>query len=244
MNRVACVLVAALVFACSFMERPVRAAYVQAWTGTAGDPSAGLTNTGINTTTGNTICVGTLSASFDTIADGDVTDNKSNTFTRVSTIFTPSGITMAMFYAVNITGGASHTITFTRADTSYGEITAVELGSMEASAFDASASNTNQTGTPLDTTAATTTATDTLCAVFATNEDTGTWTAGSGYTIRSEGAHSMLQTQDSVASGTPNATATKVGQTGWAASVAAFKEAGGGGPTCRGALLLLGVGGC
>lgn len=210
-------------------------AYSQAWTGHIGNPSAGTTNTGIDTTSGNTVVVGVMVDSLNTIADGDVTDNKSNTYTRIATIFTDSGRTGAVFYCSNITGGSGHTITVTRGDANYAEVSAVELSSMQTSSFDVSANSGSNPAAadPMDSTAATTTATDTLCGYFIVDGGSVTINAGTGYTARSTpaGGISMLETQDSVASGSRNATASTGASTEYIAFIAAFKEAGGGGGT-------------
>lgn len=220
----------------------LQAVYQQAWTSTSGDPSTGLTLSGITTSAGSTICAVAAANSFNTIGNADLVDNNSSTFTRIGNVFAPDTLTMAIFYAVNITGRSGHTITFTRGDANYAELHAVELTSMQSSSFDASATNTNQTGDPMTTTAATTTATDTLCAGFVVDTNS-TFTAGSGFTIRGTAqARSILETKDSVASGSNAATATTGGSVGYGAIIAGFKESGG--AACVPTLTLLGVGRC
>ena len=219
--------------------------FAQAWTGVASNPSSGMTTGTITTTSGNTICVGVMANSFNTIADADVTDSKGNTYTRVGTLWTNGAKTAGLFYAVNVTGGASHTITFTRGDASYGEICAVELSSMQTSSFDVSANSGNDhaAADPFDTTSATTTVTDTICAYFV-SDGSPTFTAGTGYTVRStpSGGVSMLETQDSVAAGSNNATASGGASLTYAAFLAAFKESGGGPSRDDGKILIAPIG--
>lgn len=248
MRRLVCATLATLLVLAGSFEVPVRAVFQQAWTGVNGDPSSGMSTGALTTTNGNTICVGIFANVFNTVADGDVTDSKSNSYTRVGNFVTPGPATGAIFYADDIMGGASHTITFTRGDGSYAEIVAVELSGMVAAPFDASADNSG-TDTEFDTTAATTTTTDTLCAVFITDADVTDWDAGTGFTERSTGpARVMLQTQDSVASGSRNATASRDGgtSTGYAAMIAGFEESGGAAAACNPVVrfLTLGIAGC
>lgn len=184
-------------------------AFSQAWTAVQKNQGAGTTVTtgSLTTTSGNTIVVG-VTRSDATPGTTDVTDSKGNTYTRINTAVNTDRI--ALYYAENITGGASHTITLNNlvAHDTFACIAAVELsGVLTSGVSDVTTTNTG-TATTLSSGSATTTDTDDLVGYFTSiSGSNGTWNTSGSSTVRSSigrgdlGTTGGMYTRDAVAAG-------------------------------------------
>lgn len=92
-----------------------------------GDFPVSVTSSSFTSVTGDTLVVMVACNSSDSIANTDVSDSYSNTFTRIGNIRTLSGPHGAIFYAEGITGGSGHTVTFQRSNANVGSICGVVL---------------------------------------------------------------------------------------------------------------------
>lgn len=96
-----------------------------------------------DTTTGNLIVV---AASWDSCGNAEITDNKGNTYVAATVKEAGSVICSQIFYAENITGGASHTITIsaTSGTVEFIKVVAHEVSGLATSgALDENASGTS-----------------------------------------------------------------------------------------------------
>lgn len=141
------------------------------------------------TTSGNAIvvAVSTYNGAAGGVHASSVTDNYSNTYTRIQA-HGPIGVNAtALFLATNITGGASHQITCAPSDDSsqFFTLAIAEVSSVAASsAVDVSANATATSAAPT-VNLVTTVANTQIIGVFSHDANTGsnrTYTAGSGYT--------------------------------------------------------------
>lgn len=210
-------------------------AYGQAWPVFQTDDQTSIATTGSVTSVSGSTVVVFVGSNGHTFIAGDITDSKGNTYTlfAAGNISGPvNGFKVAAYYAVNIIGGASHTISCANPDGSL-ILLAAELTSMQAASFDQSTSGTG-TSTALASGNVTTTDTDTLVGMGMSEIGvTGTWTAGSGFTSRAQGTNifqnMILETKDAATAGTNSAAATHTQANGWVMQIGAFKEASGGG---------------
>lgn len=195
-----------------------------------------------------------------------VTDSQGNTYTAVAAVFTTDAgdpHEAQIYYAKNISGGSSFQITVTYdSSLSYSGMSASEYSGLDTTApLDAHSETSAQTaGNPLAATwtsaSFTTTVADELIYVFgmSNNGAAGPLAAGSGYTMRTTSGYAgRMGAMDQIVSATQSSvTATMTdsfgGSMSYGMAVATFKIAGagggGGGASCRGRVLLLGVGRC
>ena len=165
------------------VEKVTTAASVSTSTPTYVQSSIG--NTGSTTlssavTTGNIIVVGLTAWSASTLPSNAVTDNKGNTYTKVTEAANGND-QAAIYYAKNVTGGSS----FTVSSSIGGSISAQEYSGVSTSSpLDVSA---HQTGSGTTVTSGNATSTLAHELYFGlgwsiiTNDG---WTAGTGYTLR------------------------------------------------------------
>lgn len=179
---------------------------------------------GVTTTSGNAIIAvyqGSNSASL------EVTDNKGNSYTLHVDGVT-SGIAIAS--AVNITGGATHTVTFTvTSHSNPGLIAVLEYAGLDtAGAYDQQCQVSNFIANISGTTGTTTT--DNQLVIGAMAKSGTAPTAGSGYTIRLTIGNLTIEDKNVTATGAQVVNFTHAEATA-ALSGATFKDAvvGGGG---------------
>ncbi len=168
-----------------------------------------------------------------------VTDSNSNTYRKAAQIgFTSSAVSLAIYYAENIKGGAD-TVTVSQSVSGPLRIAILEYSGVATSnSLDVTAVAT-ATSTSANSGNANTTANGDLLlgAIATTNPDT--YTAGTGYTIeefvpKSQNAKLVAEDQIQVSAGAASASASLATSDAWGVVFAAFKPANGGsgaGPT-------------
>lgn len=172
------------------LDRQCAIAHVQTIKAIGNAASATLTTATFTSTSGNLLvacCQWSGAATFTSIGD-----SKSNTWTQVGTEGS-NGVKCRMYYAKNITGGASHTVNFvqTNSPTAFPLLFVTEFSGLDTAApFDVQAQNTGSSTAPNSgTTATRSRASSVLFAQVANNSSgTITYTAGSGYTIPTNGS--------------------------------------------------------
>lgn len=151
----------------------------------AGFPTSVTSTAFANTTVSGRTIVAFAQVQSNTNAVDSVTDNKSNTYTKLYQL-AGNANDISVWVSQNITGGSSHTVTVNDAGSVAGGIIAYEVAGLPTTGtiLDGSASSTGAHGgviTP-GTTAATTNAFDIVFVAGAITTNTaGTWTVGSGY---------------------------------------------------------------
>ncbi len=165
-----------------------------------------------------------------------VSDSSSNTYRQAAQIgFTSSAVTLAIYYAENIKGGAN---TITVSDTVSGPLRFAILeysGVATSNSLDLTAVATAVSSSPNSGNVTTTANGDLLLGAIAT-ADAGAYTAGAGYTIRDfvpAEPNTKLISEDQIqtTAGIASASASLSASGNWGAVLAAFKAAGGGGGT-------------
>jgi O-glycosyl hydrolase len=187
-----------------------------------------------NVTSGNFISVVVSSTSATEVYT--VTDSLGNTYHQaVQQSQSTGGTTAAIYYAMNISGGADN-VTVAQSVSAHLNFAILEYsGIATTSALDVTASNTG-TGTAVSSGSATTTANgDLLIGGLMASGAGFTFTAGTGYTIEeavSAAPSTFLVAEDQVqtSAGSASATATVSASNPWAATFAAFKNSIPGGP--------------
>lgn len=215
-------------------------AFVQAWggalpnNGTHGDSVSSVTTGTITTTSGNFIVAGLSYTALSSFSD-----SKTNTWTTGVGPIANGGDSNLQKYAFNISGGTLHTLTANLgAAGNYCSICAVEYSGLTTTdPLDKSNTGTGTSGS-LDTTAtATTSQADELLIGSGTQNlsANNVWTAGASFTKRSEinlGATTSvgyLEERIVSATGAYSAPMGSDKTTAWAAAIATYKAAGGGG---------------
>lgn len=176
-----------------------------------------------------------------------VTDNKGNTWSRVISNSLPSTFDLEIWVAINIIGGATHTVTATDNGGGVDSLIIVEewSGAALTGASDKSAGATGVASTALNSSAsATTTQADEIVIGAGVASGNVTMTAGAGYTnlTKVNTTFSTLAFESKVVSSTGAQTATMTSGTAgsWVCQVATFKQALVASTTKR--LAILGVG--
>lgn len=217
------------------------------------EAAGGATTTGSitfdsSTTAGNliTVCVRT----YNNTTVNSVDDNKGNTYSAAIDSAPASGRKLTTFYAKNISGGASHTVTAHFADGVFWELEAAEWTGVDTTApLDQHAINVQSnmgTGTDAVTSTSVTTTTGNQLIWGCTWDDGegATLSNGTNFTNVSLNASSRgVQYRVLTSAGSVASTSTASGNDGGAnfiSAVMTFKQAAGGGGTPR--MLLLGVG--
>lgn len=214
---------------------PVNIALVQHNGLDAGTVTTGSLAFPLANTAGNWIAV-CIRAGFSSSQVFTVRDSIGNTYKQAAQFgLSVSTITMAIYYAENIKGGAN---TVTVSDTVSGPLRfAIQeySGVATSNSLDVTAM-AQGTGTSPNSGNLTTTASgDLLLAAIATI-NAGAFTAGTGYTIRDfvpvePNTKLISESQIQSAAGVASASASLAASDGWGAVLAAFKPAGGGGGT-------------
>jgi len=167
-----------------------------------------------------------------------VTDSNSNTYrqaTQIGFAAAGAGVTLAIYYAENIKGGAN---TITVSDTVSGPLRFAILeysGVATANSLDVTAVAQGTSTSPNSGNMSTTASGDLLLGAIVTT-NAAVFTAGSGYTIEESvpaEPNTKLITEDQVqaAAGAASASASLAASDNWGAALAAFKAASGGGGT-------------
>jgi hypothetical protein len=161
-----------------------------------------------------------------------IVDSNGNTYKQGAQLgFTVSAVTLSIYYAENIKGGAN---TITVSDTVSGPLRFAILeysGVATANSLDATAMATGVSSSPNSGNLTTTASGDLLLATIAT-ADAATFTAGSGYTIRdivpaAPNAKLIDEDQIQAGAGVSSATAPLAGSANWGAVLIAVKALGG-----------------
>lgn len=204
-----------------------------------------------NTTTGNLLVCGFTNGTTGTITS--VTDG-TNAQTQAVTATHASGQVTKIYYAANITGLTTPTVTVTFDSlAAFRRIVCAEYtGIVTSSPVGVTDSNISDTGTSITTndgSPPTTTAGNELIVGVATSEGSAaTWSAGSGFTERAENSGNfrlVLVDKVETTGGTTAEALFTLSTTDEATAVmATFKavDTGGGGPAAPKRTLLLGVG--
>lgn len=176
-------------------------------------------------TTGNTIIVGLTAFSETAIPSNNITDNKGNTYTKLGEAMNGND-RAAIFYAKNVTGGSS----FTVSSAIYNTISVHEYSGLATSSpFDKVATSSGSSNTPSSGNVTTTVDNELAFAAAWSMIHNDTWTAGSGYTKRQEqidnNNYERGASEDRVltTATTTAATFTTGGSDLWAMAVATFK---------------------
>ena len=167
-----------------------------------------------------------------------VKDSNGNTYKKAAQIgFTSSAVTLAIYYAENIKGGAN---TITVSDTVSGPLRFAILeysGVATSNSLDATATATATSTSPNSGTVNTTANGELLLAAIASTNSQA-FTGGSGYTVEDlvpAAPNAKLITEDQIqtAAGAASASATISSSDAWGAALASFKAASAGtaGPT-------------
>ena len=160
-----------------------------------------------------------------------VTDTNGNTYKQGAQVgFTGSAVTLAIYYAENIKGGAN-TITVTESVSSPFRIAILEYSGVATSnSLDVTAVATSTSSSPNSGNLSTTANGDLLLSSIAST-NSGTFTAGTGYTIRDfdpAEPNTKLITEDQLQSsaGVTSASASLAAADSWGAVLIAVKGAG------------------
>lgn len=176
-----------------------------------------------NTTTGNLIVVG-VGVITGTVSS--ITDSQSNTYTK-ATGGNANNNDGEIWYAQNITGGTTPTITVNLSATVTASGLAQEYSGMAASAFDKISSNTGIGGTGSSGNTSATTSNNELIVGFVAN-GSGTPTAGTGYgnlTLNSATSTNVVAIEDKRVTSKGVQAATFGGTTSiWSVCCATFAE--------------------
>jgi hypothetical protein len=203
----------------------------------------GSVHTGTNTTFASTVTTASWTsvsgnaliaiAEADVVAQNGITisDNKGNTWNRVISTAVASTFDLEVWVALNITGGATHTVTAADNGGGVDSLIIVEewSGVALASAIDkfAGASGTS-TAANSGATAATTQA-DELVIGAVVASGNRTFTAGAGFSngnkVNTTFSSLFFESQIVAATGAQTATATISASVSWACQVATFKAA-------------------
>jgi peptidoglycan/xylan/chitin deacetylase (PgdA/CDA1 family) len=192
----------------------------------AHDSSAGVATFTSPVTTGNTVIVG-VTVWQSTIAANDITDNKGNAYTLVAeSVNATSGDHAAIFYAKNVIGGASFTVTSLVG----GTVSIHEYSGLSTSTpFDKTASAIGFSNAPKSGSVTAASSNELYFGLAWSGGDGDAWTTGAGYTLRetetNNNANERLATEDMVLStaSTTSALFTTGTNSDWIAMVATFK---------------------
>ena len=165
-----------------------------------------------------------------------VSDTNGNTYKQAGQLgYTASAVTLAIYYAENIKGGAN---TITVSDTVSGPLRFAILeysGVATSNSLDVAVAGQGASTSPNSGNLTTTANGDLLLSAIAT-ANSGTFTAGAGYTIRDfvpAEPNTKLVSEDQIqaSAGLASATATLAGSDTWGSILAAFKAGNGSGGT-------------
>ncbi len=192
------------------------------------------------TTTGSLIVV--LGSMYDIFApaDGNVTDNKGNSYTLAPNASYPGtgNQAVAIWYSANVTGGASHEVTLTPGGSAFANnVAAMEItGAATTSPMDVNPTGTSGTSTgPTITTGTLAQADEILCGIFSTTSS-GSPALGvpSGWTLIAEEENSVHLPYNAAylivsSTSTLSPTWSIASSQAWRCALASFKAAAGGG---------------
>lgn len=183
-----------------------------------------------NHTAGNLLVV--LLSGWNAETVSSVTDTAGNTYywtgQRSPYTNTDSGFT-EIWYAYNITGGASNVVTVNYSGTvTYREVTVYQYSGIDTSdPYDVgnTGGGGSSSGTSQSTGSANTTQADEVIAAVYAEYDAGSCTAGSGFTVRYDGTYFCSEGRIVSSTGSYNSSLTYSASVQWTASHATFKAA-------------------
>jgi len=181
---------------------------------------------GSATTTGDAIVVGINWYNDTTISS--VSDSNGNTYNLVTTVTQTSTHKAALYYALNITGGASHQVTVTFSGSSDAGISVAEYSGFATSgALDQYAGASGASGTALNSGNVTTTQATEMLIGWGSAWNSVTFTPGTNFTERTDNYAASLEDRYVTSTGTYAATFTASGESGgWTAIIATFGAQG------------------
>lgn len=178
---------------------------------------------GGNPTTGNMIAVTITLTTNHTVSS--VTDTQGNTYTLSKLVATAGSRRTYIYYAKNITGGTTPTVTVTLSGSGTGSLNLIEVSGLSTTAPEEATDSNTGTGTSITSSAGGVNSSANVFAVVAGTTDTaGTFTEGSGYTLFTTGGRRHCQYKTSVAalSGETGPWTTDT-STVWASAIAIYK---------------------
>ena len=210
--------------------------FVQSTTGNATTSPTTTTAFAGSTTSGNLIVVTTADDSGLTTSVSAVADSKGNAYTQVVNISSSSS--MQIWYAKNITGGASHTVsaTWNTGNTGRCVLVAQEFSGCDTSNPLDQNTSTGSTGTAVSSGASPTTTQAAELVVGGASHDAlaSAFSLGSGYTnlgtVNVANCAVAMESKVVAATGAQTATFTIAASRTWICGVVTFKGAGGGPP--------------
>ena len=184
-----------------------------------------------NNTVGNWIAV-CIRGGFSSLQVFTITDSIGNSYQQASQLgFTPNAVTLAIYYAENIKGGAN-TITVSQSVSGPLRFAILEYSGVATSnSRDVTAVATATSTSPNSGNMTTTASGDLLLGAVATTNPAA-FTAGSGYTIEEfvgpePGTKLIAEDQIQLAAGTASVSASLASSDNWGAVLAAFRAANG-----------------
>lgn len=178
-------------------------------------------------TAGNLVVVGVAKSTATAFKSGDVTDNKSNTYTFIKNQAGNGGTDqIALFYSANITSSATFTVTYPGA----GTIVVAEYSGASTNPLDTSASTSGSSTTPNSGNITTAEADELLVGLAWSITNGDAWTAGTNFTLEqnetdnSTNERIAFEDRFGVEAGTYSAGFTVPTSSAWAAMITAFKS--------------------
>lgn len=153
-----------------------------------GGGASGVTSSGIDTTGANFIVVGVVYYNLGTPSSPALTDNKSNTWTALTSQTAATGKTL-LYYCFGPTVGSGHTFSF-GGNNVYSSIAVSAWSGIATSPFDVENGATNNVGTSLSTGSITPSQNNTLLISCLGDTSIGTISINSGFTISGTVAYS------------------------------------------------------
>lgn len=157
--------------------------FVQSTVGkTASGTTVSTAAFGSSVTGGNTIMIGIANGSTGTSVITSITDSGSNTYTKAITSTTGSGSVFDIWYAVNVTGGSSFTVTANASGANEMQLFAQEFsGVISVGPLGPTAQGNSTTGTAMATSTFQAAGNDLIFAGGYKASGSATFTAGSGF---------------------------------------------------------------
>ena len=190
---------------------------------------------------------GVLGVIGDTGFFTSVQDSNSNTWTQIQSELADAtaGNASRMYYAQNMTGGASHTFTLNKSSGSFAAIFFLELTTMLTSGVLDQSNRVLDTASPFDSPSVTTLSANEVLVALAFADDGGanSYVAGNSFTIQQQRADGSISWTGAIASrivtatGSYNSTFTRTGAARVHSWIATFIE-----QSANKRLLLLGAG--
>ncbi len=224
-------------------------AFVQSTTGNSATTPTTTTAFAGSTVTGNAIIVGVGDDSAGTTTVLGVTDNKGNTYTRAGAVGANAS-SVQLWYAQNVTGGASHTVSVAWDEAATGRVSVIVQefsGLATTGMFDQVSTAATGTGTTATGgTTPTTTQADELVVMVSSHAATiSAYSVGATYSnlaqVSVADAQTAMQSKVVAVTGTQTGSMGIAASRAWVGMIATFKGAAAPATTAR-SMMMLGVG--